>query len=131
MSNPNFLIISALLLSSGSIQAAQCQVDGIWYDYSNPKCSTRYKPILPTTNTKQNKSITKPSIKINRLYQFTKGIHRIVITTNKKQWIKCALYDKQNNPLTATKSLITPPVDEVQILTRGIDNSVHSAKCFQ
>lgn len=131
------------LLLSLNANAARCNVDGTWYDYSNPKCSARKG--APTdssrigkdtsTNTKdqnveaQLREIeAKQGFSMTRVYRSSSLAHRVVLKTNKNRRIKCVISDKHGIPQAVSEATITPPVDEIIIMTGNVD--VHSVQCF-
>lgn len=44
--------------------------------------------------------------------------------------MKCAVYDANENPLRVETRKVSPPIDEIMIITGEVTNSVASAKCW-
>ncbi len=90
-------------------------------------CAKIYKK----TNTRQaNKKENNRQWSVQRLYQSSEIAFRVVIETDRKREIKCAVYDQSGNPLAVRTGYITAPIDELQIIiTSGIE-SVKTTQCW-
>ncbi len=82
-------------------------------------------------NTRQaNKKENNRQWSVKRLYQSSEIGVRVVIETDRKREIKCAVYDQSGNPLAVRTGYITAPIDELQIIiTSGIE-SVKTTQCW-
>lgn len=68
---------------------------------------------------------------IKRVFESSGIATKIVIEVPAASTIKCAVYDAQDNPLRVETSSVTPPIDEIMILTGEVTSQVQSAKCWK
>ena len=72
---------------------------------------------------------TKLDLHLERVYDRSRISAGLVVRTDKTRRVKCALKDRGGNVVTVDESIVTPPVDEVLIMTRGA--SWASAQCWE
>jgi len=53
----------------------------------------------------------------------------IFISTNETKNVKCAIYDKNNNPITVSEGTVTSPFSEVLVLSRNA--IITSVNCWE
>ena len=68
---------------------------------------------------------------IKRIFSSSDFSTTIVIAAPAAASIKCAVYDKDENPLRVETTRVTPPLDEVLILTGDVTSQVDSAECWK
>jgi hypothetical protein len=69
-------------------------------------------------------------VAVKRLYKSSSDYVRVVIETNRRRRVKCAVYDANDNPISVREVIITPPLDEFPIRSGDRTNSVTSVKCW-
>ena len=76
-------------------------------------------------------AIAQESTAIKRVFESSAFSTTIVIETAAAATIKCAVYDKDKNPLRVETQPVTPPLDEIQVLTGDATSQVASAECWK
>lgn len=90
-------------------------------------CAKIYKK----NNTRQaNKKESNRQWSVKRFYQSSEIGVRVVIETDRKREIKCAVYDRSGNPLAVRTGFITAPIDELQIIISSGIKSVNTTQCW-
>lgn len=68
---------------------------------------------------------------IKRVFQSSASYTKLLIETDKTRRVKCAVFDRQDNPLRVDTQTVTPPLDEVLMHTGEMTSAVHTAKCWE
>ena len=75
-------------------------------------------------------SYSTEGFKVQRFFESSSDYMKVLVETDKTRNVKCAVYDKEGNPLRVDEQTVTPPLDEVLIRTGDATPLVDSVKCF-
>lgn len=98
-----------------------------------PKRSPAQKEAVKEKIGISKKKMTKikaNGIILKRIFKSSAEYIRVIIETNKKRMVRCAVYDNNGDIITVGKAIIEPPLDEFVIRTGNKTDYVHSAKCW-
>lgn len=67
---------------------------------------------------------------IKKVFESSPISVKVLVATDKEQRVKCAVYDAAGEPIRVDDQWVSPPLDEVMIITEGSTSAVKSAKCW-